>query len=225
MKRNGRTSKTPHDGSAKIHSAAPPPPTTSCTGTGHTRKPPALLSKLAPPLCVVLDGGQGALSAIKACWPQAKIQRCLAHAQRRTPIYHQQTPNRARQSHLRTLTDLDRYRNQGTSSQHNFGKLYHDFLNEKALLPKEKNPDDTQWEYTHLRVRKAYKSLEHLTRKKWLFIFSDPPADAATPTTWASTTNSLEGGINAQLKILARLHRGHGGKRQRKMIKWWLHSA
>ena len=28
-----------------------------------------LLSGIAEPLCVVLDGGQGAYSAIKACWP------------------------------------------------------------------------------------------------------------------------------------------------------------
>lgn len=39
-----------------------------------------LLRKIAEPLCVVLDGGQGALTAIKACWPNAMIQRCLVHA-------------------------------------------------------------------------------------------------------------------------------------------------
>ncbi|MBH5297804.1 hypothetical protein CpMRi49_08980 [Corynebacterium ulcerans] len=47
-------------------------------------------------------------------------------------------------------------------SLYNFGKPYHDFLNEKTLLQKGENPDGTQWEYTHLRVRKAYKILEHL---------------------------------------------------------------
>ncbi|SFG43177.1 MULE transposase domain-containing protein [Corynebacterium spheniscorum] len=41
-----------------------------------------LLKKIAEPLCVVLDGGQGASVAIKACWPNALIQRCLVHAQR-----------------------------------------------------------------------------------------------------------------------------------------------
>ncbi|MBG9274312.1 hypothetical protein I4J05_04280 [Corynebacterium diphtheriae bv. mitis] len=28
-----------------------------------------LLKQLAPPLCVVLDGGQGAYGAITSCWP------------------------------------------------------------------------------------------------------------------------------------------------------------
>ena len=39
-----------------------------------------LLRGIAEPLCVVLDGGQGAYSAIKACWPNTRIQRCLVHA-------------------------------------------------------------------------------------------------------------------------------------------------
>ncbi|RUP93561.1 hypothetical protein D8M19_05775 [Corynebacterium pseudodiphtheriticum] len=60
-------------------------------------------------------------------------------------------------------------------------------------------------EYTHLSVRKAYNSLKHLYQQQWLFSFLQPPQ---TPTTnnyqWASTTNSLEGGINAQLKLLTR---------------------
>ncbi|MFS0464607.1 transposase, partial [Corynebacterium striatum] len=29
-----------------------------------------------------LDGGKGAYSAIKQCWPSTRIQRCLVHAQR-----------------------------------------------------------------------------------------------------------------------------------------------
>lgn len=41
-----------------------------------------LLSMIAEPLCVVLDGGQGAYTAIKTCWPHTLIQRCLVHAQR-----------------------------------------------------------------------------------------------------------------------------------------------
>ena len=73
-------------------------------------------------------------------------------------------------------------------------------------------------------MRKAYNSLMHLHRKKWLFTFLQPPKTALQPTTWKATTNSLEGGINAQLKILARIHRGRGGERQRRMIEWWLHS-
>nr|WP_309957490.1 transposase [Arcanobacterium hippocoleae] len=31
---------------------------------------------------VVTDGAKGALGAIRQCWPQAHIQRCLVHIQR-----------------------------------------------------------------------------------------------------------------------------------------------
>ncbi|HAT6422347.1 TPA: hypothetical protein JAL39_002767 [Corynebacterium striatum] len=41
-----------------------------------------LLEPLQAPLVVVLDGGKGAYSAIKQCWPSTRIQRCLVHAQR-----------------------------------------------------------------------------------------------------------------------------------------------
>ena len=37
------------------------------------------------------------------------------------------------------------------------------------------------------------------------------------------TTNSLEGGINAQIKLLARTHRGRSGERQRCMLDWWFY--
>ncbi|WP_246815414.1 transposase, partial [Corynebacterium sp. HMSC11D10] len=41
-----------------------------------------LLERIEAPLIAVIDGGQGATSAIKTCWPNTKIQRCLVHAQR-----------------------------------------------------------------------------------------------------------------------------------------------
>ncbi|ALD93802.1 Transposase [Corynebacterium ulcerans] len=76
------------------------------------------------------------------------------------------------------------------------------------------------WEYTHLRIRKAYNSLRHLTRQGFLFTYLEP-SPQAIDNTWAATTNSLEGETNAQLKLLARMHRGRSGERQRKMLQWW----
>lgn len=35
-----------------------------------------------PPLIAVIDGGQGAYSAIRSCWLTTIIQRCLVHTQR-----------------------------------------------------------------------------------------------------------------------------------------------
>ena len=79
-------------------------------------------------------------------------------------------------------------------------------------------------EFTHTRVRRAFNSLSHLSRQQWLFAFLQPAESPADPNyTWAATTNHLEGAINAQLKLLARLHRGREGERQRRMLEWWLY--
>ena len=189
-----------------------------------------LLRGIAEPLCVVLDGGQGAYSAIKACWPHALIQRCLVHAQR---VIRRYTTSRPRTDagkaiyalalKLTRITTLDQAR-EWTLRLHDFGQVFKAFLNEKTPVPKERRTLNNQWEWAHLRVRKAYNSLLHLSRKGWLFTYLQPPPNALEPQRWASTTNSLEGGINAQLKRIADAHRGRSGERQRRMLEWYLHS-
>ena len=176
-----------------------------------------LLRNIAEPLCVVLDGGQGALTAIKACWPNAMIQRCLVHAQR---VIRRYTTSRPRTDagkaiyalalKLTRITTLDQAR-EWTLRLHDFGQVFKAFLNEKTPVPKERRTLNNQWEWAHLRVRKAYNSLLHLSRKGWLFTYLQPPPNALEPQRWASTTNSLEGGINAQLKRIADAHRGRAG--------------
>ncbi|MGV0410048.1 IS1249 family transposase, partial [Corynebacterium resistens] len=159
-----------------------------------------LLRNIAEPLCVVLDGGQGALTAIKACWPNAMIQRCLVHAQR---VIRRYTTSRPRTDAgkaiyalaltLTRITTVDQARN-WTLRLHDFGQVFNAFLNEKTPVPKERRTLNNQWEWTHIRVRKAYNSLLHLSRKGWLFTYLQPPPNALEPQRWASTTNSLEGG-------------------------------
>ena len=189
-----------------------------------------LLKNIAPPLCVVLDGGQGAYSAIKTCWPTTRIQRCLVHAQRVVRRYTTSRPRTdagkaiyALALKLTRITTLDQAR-EWTLRLHDFGQVFKAFLNEKTPLPKERRTLNNQWEWTHLRVRKAYNSLLHLSRNNWLFTYLQPPPEALEPQRWASTTNSLEGGVNAQLKRIADAHRGRSGERQRKMLEWYLHS-
>ena len=189
-----------------------------------------LLHGIAEPLCVVLDGGQGAYSAIKACWPTTLIQRCLVHAQR---VIRRYTTSRPRTDagkaiyalalKLTKITTLDQAR-EWTLRLHDFGVVYKGFLNEKTPVPQERCTVNHQWEYTHIRVRKAYNSLLHLSRNNWLFTYLQPPPNALEPNRWASTTNSLEGGVNAQLKRIADAHRGRSGERQRRMLEWYLHS-
>lgn len=187
-----------------------------------------LLERIEAPLIAVIDGGRGATSAIKTCWPNTKIQRCLVHAQRRVRRY---TTSRPRTDAGRTIyrlalkltriTTLDEAAQWGAQLQE-FHTLYKDWLNEKTQVKDPKTAKDTLV-WTHVNVRKAYNSLNHLWRNDLLFVYLKPPKGVLEPHRIKSTTNSLEGGINAQLKLLARTHRGRRGEHQRKMLDWWLY--
>ncbi len=74
--------------------------------------------------------------------------------------------------------------------------------------------------HTHKTHRTAYKQLEALARNGHLFTYIDPPAEVDGVV--KSTTNCLEGGINAQIKALARNHRGMFDEHQRIAVDWWL---
>ena len=50
-----------------------------------------------------------------------------------------------------------------------------------------------------------------------------PPPATLQPERLRSTTNTLEGGINAEIKRLANAHRGLTLEHQRRMIDWWLY--
>ena len=175
-----------------------------------------LLQPLQPPLMVVLDGGTGAYSAICQLWPQTSIQRCLVHAQRVVRRHVTSRPRTEAGKAIYTLacdlTQIDSLDKaaQWTAKLQQFHDVYRLWMDEKTL-----NIYTGKQEFTHIRVRRAFNSLSHLSRQQWLFTFLQPPAPPADPNyTWAATTNHLEGAINAQLKLLARLHRGRGGERQ-----------
>ncbi|WP_290184867.1 IS1249 family transposase [Corynebacterium glaucum] len=187
-----------------------------------------LLSRIPAPLIVVLDGGQGAASAIKICWPTTKVQRCLVHAQR---VVRRHTTSHPRTDagqtiyrlalNLTQITTLDQAATWG-GQLHEFSTIYQSWMNEKT---RSKDPATGMWvtTWTHPSVRKAYNSLHHLWRNNLLFVYLDPPEEVLDPARVKATTNSLEGGINAQVKALAYAHRGRTNEHQRRMLDWWLY--
>ncbi|WP_083337269.1 IS1249 family transposase [Corynebacterium timonense] len=193
-----------------------------------TRDYQQLCERIPAPLIAVIDGGQGAASAIKKCWPNTKIQRCLVHAQR---VVRRYTTSRPRTDagraiyhlalNLTKITDLDEAAAWG-AKLHEYGNVYRDWMNQKTWTTDPLTKQRT-WSWTHERTRKAYNSLNHLWRNNLLFVYLAPPAGVINPGRIKPTTNSLEGGINAQLKLLARTHRGRSGEHQRRMLDWWLY--
>lgn len=165
----------------------------------------ALIAPIPPPLMVAIDGGQGALSAINHCWPTTTIQRCLVHAQR---AVRRHTTSRPRTIPGKTIyklalaltkiTTLDQAAT-WTINLHEFGVTYRDYLNHRTYT-RDPLTGATTSSWTHAGVRKAYYSLESLAKRHLLFNYLTPPPEAVQPETFASTTNSLEDGINAQLE-------------------------
>lgn len=109
----------------------------------------------------------------------------------------------------------------GTQLQE-FHTVYHNWLNEKTMIKDPTTGNRTRI-WTHPNVRKAYNSLNHLRRNNLLFFYLNQPDGVLEPTQVKSTTNSLEGGINARIKELAYAHRGRTNEHQRRMLDWWLY--
>ncbi|MBN1516303.1 transposase [Candidatus Sumerlaeota bacterium] len=80
-----------------------------------------------------------------------------------------------------------------------------DFLKQKTI-----NPETGRWNYTHKRLRSAYRSLK--TNLPYLFTYLKYP-ELNIP----NTTNSLDGYFNV-LKSKLNVHRGLNDNRSKKII-------
>lgn len=192
-----------------------------------------------PPAVVTTDGHAGALKAIRDTWPHTKIQRCLIHVKRNIQQYVGLKPNLNSGRFLRWLSlELLKVDNRTKAAQwaaklQEFEQVYGPWLNEKTYvkdirredIPRKFRTNKTYF-YTHYRHRSAWKLLTKLEKEETLFNFLTLTQDhgdgeEAKKNNLASTTNSLEGGINAQVKNLARNHRGLSKEHQRTAIDWW----
>ena len=184
----------------------------------HTQAWVNLLRRIAPPDMVVSDGGQGFRNAVKQIWPDTQIQRCAFHAfnqvRRCTTHNPRLVPGRELLLiaidllHIKTedeaLVWLKRY--------FDWCKYWDEFLAEKSYI-------DGKHVFTHEKLRKAKRSLNRLISSGHLFTYLDPllSLDTSLP----STNNRIEGGVNAPLREMLRLHRGMSLNRRIKAIFWW----
>lgn len=96
-------------------------------------------------------------------------------------------------------------------------KVFIDLLNvwyekwKEFLKEKTYSPDSRHWQYTHKRIRSAYRSLN--TNLPYLFTYQKHP-HLKIP----NTTNSLDGFFN-KLKSLLNIHRGLSPKKRLKLIQ------
>ncbi|QPK80624.1 IS1249 family transposase [Schaalia sp. ZJ405] len=185
-----------------------------------TRAWQSLMSRIAPPDVMVCDGGQGIASAVAATWPGTRIQRCTFHAfsavKRKTttrPRTQAGVDLYALAKALLRIDTLDQA-TQWMSHLAHWNNAYKTFLAQQTRLP------NGRWVPTHARLIQAKNSLNTLVKKGTLFTYLDPRLHVdADPI--PRTSNLIEGGINAQLRALLRVHRGMSLDHQVKTALWW----
>ena len=90
-----------------------------------------------------------------------------------------------------------------------------DFLEDRTVV-------DGRRVYTHERLRRARSSLSSLVSAGTLFTYLDPDLAKAGPL--PSTNNMIEGGVNSQLRVVLRNHRGLTSVKRVKAVFWWCHA-
>lgn len=153
---------------------------------------------------VVLDGKRG----VRSVFGDIPIQMCQFHQVAIVNRYLTRRPILEAGKELRKialrLTE---------SNEDHFGELlnswhakWQNFLKEKTV-----NPITKKWNYTHKRIRSAYRSLNN--NLPYLFTYQKYP-ELKIP----NTCNSIDGS-NTTLKNLLRIHRGLDRKNRYKMIR------
>lgn len=186
-----------------------------------------LLKQFPSPSVAVCDGQKGILLALARCWPSTRIQRCIFHVWQNIRVKLTLFPQTEAGQHLLLLTKVllkgihtteDARRWQGKLQT--WEQLHGDFIRERTVNPDPK-PGQRKWRYTHERVRSAYRQLAKLLRDNQLFTYLN---ETVTTLPIPRTTNYVEGGINSQLRMKLKLHRGMSEEHQRRLVEWYLYS-
>lgn len=191
----------------------------------------ALFTRVPGPRVVVCDGGPGMHAARRAHWPDTRVQRCLVHLQRNVRKY---VTTRSKSPAGKALWGLalKLTRVKTTNDAESWTGLFLAWEAEFLHLTKERTyrkhateipgwiKPGQQWWYTHQRLRSGHHVFHRVIRTGHLFTFLDPKLFLVEV---PATTNGIEGGVNAQMWLLLRHHRGLPEEHQRRAIEWWLY--
>ncbi|MEQ3362147.1 IS1249 family transposase [Raoultibacter massiliensis] len=178
----------------------------------------ALMAKLAPPVMAVSDGGPGFAKAARAMWPETRIQRCTFHVFRQVRRCTTSRPKLQAGKELYGLArDLLKARDADAAAKWLAGYAewcakWESFLREFAFK-------DGKRQYVHRELRKARRALNGLVQTGTLFTFIEIAEERGGE--WDSTSNVIEGGVNARLREMVRNHRGLSRMRRVKAMFWW----
>ena len=178
----------------------------------------ALLSRIAPPLMVVTDGGTGFEKARRRAWPETEVQRCTFHAFCQVKRYTTTRPKLPAGAELYGIAKaLLKVSDQNGAAEWLAGYLrwcgrWESFLAEETVV-------DGRRELTHERLVRAKRSLDRLVSQGRLFTYLEDLLTLDGP--MPATNNRIEGGVNAPLRQMLREHRGMSLIRRIKAVYWW----
>jgi len=157
---------------------------------------------------IIIDGRRGLFSLFS----DVPIQMCQFHQQAIITRYLTKNPKLEASIKLKRISSL---LTRVTQSRFEFlldcwFQKYQGFMNEKT-----QNEETKRWRYTHRRLRSAYRSLR--TNLPHLFTYKNYP-----DLQMQNTTNSLDGGVFAPMKMLLKIHRGIGIEMKKKLITDYL---
>jgi hypothetical protein len=157
---------------------------------------------------IIIDGKRGLYKAFK----DYPIQMCHFHQRKTINKYLTRKPR------LQASKDLQKIMyNLTTTNQKNFTKklnewykIHKDFLDEKSI-----SPTTGKLNFTHPRVRSAYRSLT--TNLPYLFTYKN-----YKNLTIHNTTNSIDGGVFSPMKKLLKIHNGFTKSLKLKLVDDYL---
>jgi hypothetical protein len=164
-----------------------------------------LLERGWPITTAVIDGRRGVASVFEQ--KGIPVQFCQFHQMRTVTKYLTRKPQTDAGKELRKLAGALHKTNEFnfTTALSEWHTRHELFLNERSPSPGKRG-----WQYTHRRIRSAYRSLT--TNLPYLFTYQKYP-DLNIP----NTTNSIDG-MFSQLKNKVAVHRGLRRDRRFKLI-------
>ena len=169
----------------------------------------ALMMRMPAPAMAVTDGAPGFAKAASAIWPATRIQRCTFHAFCQVRRCTTSRPKLDAGIELYSLARrLSKAKDANAAVQ--WLADYAMWCSKWEKFLREFTLGDGRKQYVHERLRKARRAPSKPVGSGELFTFVEMSEERGGE--WDSTNNMIEGGANAQLREVLRLHRGQIGR-------------